>query len=96
MDEAQTRFVLDHFGNEALPVVMAEQVSREGFRPRSPRRGSACLRRRDPDASRLQDGCIANLEASPGGTVDVIDLDSGHNAMISQPAGAGRDPSWHC
>ena len=33
----------------------------------------------------IQDAQIANLEASPGGTVAVIELDSGHNAMISRP-----------
>jgi hypothetical protein len=33
----------------------------------------------------IQDVCIANLETSPGGTVAVIELDSGHNAMISHP-----------
>lgn len=83
MDDTQTRFVLDHFGNEALPVIM-EQVSRAGVSPEIPKTWIRLLRDAIMTVD-LQDGCIANLEASPGGSVDVIDLDAGHNAMISQP-----------
>lgn len=84
MDEAQTRFVLDHFGNEALGIV-AETVSRAGMSAEIPKTWVRLLR----DAImtvEIQDGCVASLEASPGGHVDVVDLDAGHNAMISRPA----------
>jgi pimeloyl-ACP methyl ester carboxylesterase len=83
MDEAQTQFVLDHFGNEALPVV-GERVSRAGMSPYIPKTWVRLLK----DAVLtldIQDAQIANLEASPGGTVEVIDLDAAHNAMISRP-----------
>ena len=33
-----------------------------------------------------QDLSIAYLETSPGGPVAVVDLDTGHNAMLSRPA----------
>jgi pimeloyl-ACP methyl ester carboxylesterase len=83
MDDAQTRFVLDNFGSEALPIV-AERVSRDGLSPAIPKTWIRLLQ----DAiltPGIQDVCIANLETSPGGTVTVIDLESGHNAMISHP-----------
>lgn len=83
MDEAQTRFVLDHFGNEALPVI-SERVSRAGLSPDIPKTWVRLLQ----DAVLtldIQDRQIANLEASPGGTVTVIELDAAHNAMISRP-----------
>jgi pimeloyl-ACP methyl ester carboxylesterase len=83
MDEAQTRFVLDNFGSEALPIV-AERVSREGLSSAIPKTWVRLLN----DAiltPGIQDVCVANLETSPGGSVTVIELDSGHNAMISHP-----------
>jgi hypothetical protein len=83
MDEAQARFVLDNFGSEALPIV-AERVSRDGLSSAIPKTWVRLL----DDAiltPGIQDTCIANLETSPGGTVAVIDLDSGHNAMVSHP-----------
>jgi pimeloyl-ACP methyl ester carboxylesterase len=85
MDDEQTRFVLDNFGSEALPIV-AERVSREGLSADIPKTWIRLLN----DAiltPGIQDVCIANLETSPGGTVTVIELDSGHNAMISHPRG---------
>src|SRR5262245_29069920 len=78
MDDAQTRFVLDNFGSEALPIV-AEVVSREGLSADIPKTWIRLL----DDAiltPGIQDMCIANLEMSPGGTVTVIDLDSGPTA----------------
>ena len=33
-----------------------------------------------------QDASIAALEAVPGGTVTVVEIDSGHSVMISRPA----------
>jgi pimeloyl-ACP methyl ester carboxylesterase len=83
MDEAQTQFVLDHFGNEALPVI-GEKVFRAGLSPEIPKTWVRLLQ----DAILtldIQDQQIANLEASPGGTVTVIELDAAHNAMISRP-----------
>ena len=83
MDDEQTRFVLDNFGSEALPIV-AERVSREGLTADIPKTWIRLLE----DAiltPGIQDVCIANLEASPGGRVTVIELGSGHNAMISHP-----------
>jgi len=83
MDDEQTRFVLDNFGSEALPIV-AEVVSREGLSADIPKTWIRLLQ----DAiltPGIQDICIANLETSPGGTVTVIELDSGHNAMVSHP-----------
>ena len=83
MDDEQTRFVLDNFGSEALPIV-AESVSREGLSAEIPKTWIRLLQ----DAiltPGIQDICVANLETSPGGTVTVIELDSGHNAMVSHP-----------
>jgi pimeloyl-ACP methyl ester carboxylesterase len=83
MDEQQTQFVLDHFGNEALPVI-GEPVFRNGLSADIPKTWVRLLQDAilTPD---IQDAQIANLEASPGGTVTVIELDSAHNAMISHP-----------
>jgi pimeloyl-ACP methyl ester carboxylesterase len=83
MDEDQTQFVLDNFGSEALPIV-AERVSRDGMSSAIPKTWIRLLQ----DAiltPGIQDVCIANLETAPGGTVTVVELDSGHNAMISHP-----------
>jgi pimeloyl-ACP methyl ester carboxylesterase len=83
MDEEQTQFVLDHFGNEALPIV-AEPVSRAGLSAEIPKTWVRLLKDAIMTVD-LQDAQIANLAASPGGTVEVIDLDAAHNAMISRP-----------
>lgn len=83
MDEAQTRVVLDHFGNEVLPVV-AEPVSRREVPASIPKTWVRLLRDAALPVAR-QDANIANLEASPGGTVEVVDLDAAHDAMISRP-----------
>jgi len=84
MDDAQTRFVLDHFGTDAVQI-MLEPVDRAGIPPALP---TTYVRlSRDQALTRsAQDASIAALRAVPGGTVAVIDLDSGHNAMISHPA----------
>lgn len=83
MDEAQTRFVLDRSGNEALGI-LAEVVTRTGIPPAIPKTYVKLLQDQSlpPDQ---QDTLIDNLRASPGGAVDVITLDSGHDVMISQP-----------
>ena len=46
MDEAQTRFVLDHFGNEALPVVDGAGVT-GGISPDIPKTWMRLPPRRD-------------------------------------------------
>lgn len=83
MDDVQTQFVLDHFGNEALPVI-GEKVFRAGLSPEIPKTWVRLLQDAILTVD-IQDAQIANLETSPGGTVAVIELDSGHNAMISRP-----------
>jgi pimeloyl-ACP methyl ester carboxylesterase len=84
MDEAKTQFVLEHFGNEAIGV-LGEAVSRKGIPADLPKTYVKLLRDQSlPPA--LQDELIANLEASPGGSVDVVELDTGHDVMISNPA----------
>ena len=83
LDAAAMQLVLDHFGAEVLPVI-DEPVSRAEVPAGIPKTWVRLLR----DASVTvdqQDAHIANLEASPGGTVDVVDLDTGHNAMLSRP-----------
>ena len=83
MDDAQTQFVLDHFGNEALPVI-GEKVFRAGLSPDIPKTWVRLLQDAILTVD-IQDAQIANLAASPGGSVTVVELDSGHNAMISHP-----------
>jgi pimeloyl-ACP methyl ester carboxylesterase len=83
MDDEQTRFVLDHFGTE-VPGVVVEPVSRAGVPAEIPKTWVRLLQ--DAAVSvEQQDASIANLEVSPGGTVTVVDLDAGHNAMVSRP-----------
>jgi len=84
MDEAQTRFVLDRLGPEAQSLI-TETVSRVGVPPDLPKTYVRLSRDQSlpPDT---QATMIANLEASPGGSVDVVELDSGHNVMVSHPA----------
>jgi pimeloyl-ACP methyl ester carboxylesterase len=84
MDAEQTQFVLDHVGNEAAQI-MGEPVDRDGIPPELPKTYIRLSRDHalTPDA---QARSIAALEAVPGGTVDVIEIDSAHNVMISHPA----------
>jgi pimeloyl-ACP methyl ester carboxylesterase len=83
MDDEQTRFVLDHIGTEAA-AVLEEPVSRAGIPPDFPKTYVKLLRDRSlpPDH---QDTLIGNLRASPGGAVDVVMIDAGHDVMISRP-----------
>jgi pimeloyl-ACP methyl ester carboxylesterase len=84
MDEQQVQFVLEHFGNEAIGV-LGEPVSRKGIPADLPKTYVKLLRDQSlPPA--LQDELIANLEQSPGGHVDVVELDTGHDVMVSNPA----------
>ena len=83
MDEEQTRLVLDHTGPEALGV-FGERVTRRGIPPNLQKTYIRLLQDQAlPPAD--QDRAIANLRESPGGTVDVVELDTGHDVMISSP-----------
>jgi pimeloyl-ACP methyl ester carboxylesterase len=84
MDEQQTQFVLDHTGTEAFGV-FSEQVTRQGIPPALPK---VYVRLLQDQALPLsdQDRAIENLCDSPGGEVEVIELDTGHDVMISAPA----------
>jgi pimeloyl-ACP methyl ester carboxylesterase len=79
MDESQTRFVLEHLTPEA-PGVMSEPVTLAGLRRAVPRTYVKLLRDQALSLAQ-QERSIAS--AGPG--CDVIELDAGHNAMISQP-----------
>jgi pimeloyl-ACP methyl ester carboxylesterase len=83
MDETQTQFVLDHVGNEVIGV-LGEPVSRTGI-PADLPKTYVKLRRDQSLPPALQDELIANLRTSPGGDVDVVELDSGHDVMVSNP-----------
>jgi len=84
MDEEQTRLVLDHTGPEAL-AVFGERVTRREIPPELPKTYIRLLKDQAlPPAD--QDRAIANLRESPGGTVEVIELETGHDVMISSPA----------
>jgi pimeloyl-ACP methyl ester carboxylesterase len=83
MDEEQTRFVLDNTGTE-VAVALAEPAWRAGIPPELPKTYVKLLRDQSLPAE-LQDNLISNLEASPGGAVEVVTLDTGHDVMISRP-----------
>ena len=83
LDDAAMQLLLDHIGQEVMPVI-DEKVSRAGVPPAIPKTWIRLLR----DAALSvadQDLSIAYLEESPGGTVEVVDLDTGHDAMLSRP-----------
>ena len=84
MDDAQTRFVLDRVGGDAVQV-MVEPVTRVGL-PASVPKTYVRLRRDAALPAAAQDGSIAALRSFPGGAVEIIELDTGHNVMISHPA----------
>ncbi len=83
MDDEQTRYVLDRTGTEAA-VVLAEPVSRAGIPADLPKTFVKLLRDQSlpPDH---QDMLAQNLRDSPGGDVDVVTIDAGHDVMISRP-----------
>ena len=83
MDEDQVRFVLDHVGTEVLGV-MTEPVTRAGTPPAMPTT-FVRLARDNALPPATQDGCIARLRHERD-VVDVIEIDSGHDVMISDPA----------
>jgi pimeloyl-ACP methyl ester carboxylesterase len=84
LDAAQTRFVLDHVGSEVMNP-MVEPVTRAGMAAGIPKT-YVRLGRDHALPPAAQDASIAALEAVPGGAVAVVELDSGHSAMISHPA----------
>jgi hypothetical protein len=83
MDEEQARFVLDRTGTEVVEV-LAEPVSRAGIPPLLPKTFVKLLRDQSlaPDH---QDLLVQNLRDSPGGDVEVMRIDAGHDVMISRP-----------
>ncbi|MGH9032722.1 MAG: alpha/beta fold hydrolase [Acidimicrobiia bacterium] len=83
MDEDQTRFVLDNAGTE-VAVALAEPAWRAGIPAELPKTYVKLLRDQSLPPE-LQDNLISNLEASPGGAVEVVTLDAGHDVMISRP-----------
>jgi pimeloyl-ACP methyl ester carboxylesterase len=83
MDEEQTRFVLEHIGTEAT-AVLEEPVSRTGIPPELPKTFVKLLRDRSLDPGH-QDILVQNLRRSPGGSVDIVTIDAGHDVMISRP-----------
>jgi pimeloyl-ACP methyl ester carboxylesterase len=83
LDDAAMRLVLDRFGNEVLGVI-DERVSRAAMPATIPKTWVRCLR--DATLSVAdQDLSVAYLEAVPGGKVEVVDLDTGHDAMLGRP-----------
>jgi pimeloyl-ACP methyl ester carboxylesterase len=83
LDDDAMQLVVDQVGQEVLPVI-DEPVTRLGVPPTIPKTWIRLLR----DAALSvadQDLSIAYLEQSPGGPVEVVDLDTGHNAMLSRP-----------
>jgi pimeloyl-ACP methyl ester carboxylesterase len=83
MDAEQTRFVTDRLCAESTTLI-AEPVSRVGI-PRDIPKTYVRLSRDQAMPPDRQVTMIANLEASPGGHVAVVELDSGHDAMVSHP-----------
>ncbi len=84
LDAAAMQLVLDNFGNDVMPV-LDEKISRVGVPAAIPKTWVRCLQ--DTIASVAdQDRAIELLEEVPGGHVDVVDMDTGHNAMLSRPA----------
>lgn len=83
MDEEQTRFVLDHLGLEVIGVTL-EPVHRVDM-PATIPATYVKLGRDQALVPALQDTFVENLRMSPGLEVEVIELDAGHDAMISAP-----------
>lgn len=83
MDDDQTRFVIEHAGTEVTGV-LTEPTSRAGIPVDVPKTFVKLLRDQSlaPDH---QDTLVRNLRDSPGGDVDVVTIDAGHDVMISRP-----------
>jgi pimeloyl-ACP methyl ester carboxylesterase len=83
MNEEQARFMVGHFGNEVVGIV-GERVTRAGI-PTDLPKTYVKLVEDQVLVPAMQDELIANLRESPGGAVDVVEVDAGHMAMISRP-----------
>lgn len=83
MNEGQAGFVLEHTGPE-VAAVFGEHVSRRGIPPELPKTFVRLLRDQALTPAD-QDRAIAALRDVPGGHVDVVELDTGHDVMISAP-----------
>jgi pimeloyl-ACP methyl ester carboxylesterase len=83
MDDRQAQLVLDHCGAEA-PRAFDDTVTRAGIPPELPKVYVRLARDQalSPDD---QDAQIANLRESPGGDLRIVELDTGHDVMISAP-----------
>jgi pimeloyl-ACP methyl ester carboxylesterase len=84
MDESQARFVLDRCGPEA-PTPFEQVVRRSGIPADLPKTYVRLLRDRALTPAD-QDAQVANLRASPGGEIRIVELDTGHDVMVSRPA----------
>lgn len=83
MDEEQTKFVLDNLCPEA-PQIITEANDLAGLRHPIPRTYVRLLRDQSLSLD-VQDRCIAAL-----GEVEVVELDTGHNVMVSSPQSLAR------
>jgi pimeloyl-ACP methyl ester carboxylesterase len=83
MDDRQTAFVLAHCGIEA-PSAFVDPVRRADIPPDLPKTYVRLLQDQALTPAD-QDRQIANLRAVPGGPLDVVELDTGHDVMISAP-----------
>jgi pimeloyl-ACP methyl ester carboxylesterase len=83
MDEEQTRFVLDNMSTEAAQV-LHERTVRAGIPAELPKTFVKLLRDQSLRPGD-QDAYVENLRRSPGGDVDVVTIDAGHDVMISRP-----------
>jgi pimeloyl-ACP methyl ester carboxylesterase len=83
MSEEQTRLVLEHTGLE-VGRVFGETVSRHAM-PAGIPKTYVRLSKDQALSPGDQEEAIARLRECPGGDVDVIDLDTGHDVMISAP-----------
>ncbi|MBY0275908.1 alpha/beta hydrolase [Candidatus Binatia bacterium] len=84
MDDEQTRLVLARCGHEC-PTPFTESVTRAGIPPELPKT-YVRLARDQALSPADQDTQIGSLLESPGGVLAIVDLDSGHDVMISAPA----------
>jgi pimeloyl-ACP methyl ester carboxylesterase len=84
MDEEQSQFVLAHTGAEA-PRAFDDTVTRVGIPPSMPKVYVRITRDQalSPDDQAAQ---LEHLRASPGGDIRVVELDTGHDVMISAPS----------
>jgi pimeloyl-ACP methyl ester carboxylesterase len=87
MTEEQTQLVLSHTGAEVMGI-FAERITRVGIPPELPKSWVRLLRDQALTPGD-QDAAISALRESPGGDIEIVDLDAGHDAMISAPRDLG-------